>query len=55
MQGERGMYAAGKARQNAEAAWECVRVAEEALAAGERDRAVRCQLLPLTEPSALAL
>ena len=36
----KGIYDAAKARQNVEAASECISVAEAALAAGDRERAV---------------
>lgn len=41
VQGDLGMYAAATARQNAEAAGECARAAEAAMAEGQQDRAVR--------------
>jgi hypothetical protein len=45
-QGDRGMYAEAKTRQNVEAAYEVIRVAHAALAAGQTERAVCCQPLP---------
>ena len=55
VQGDRDLYAAAKSRQNVEAAWECTRVAEAALAANEGDRAVRLSPLPAARHGTIGL
>lgn len=51
VQGDRGLYAAAKTRQNVEAACECMRVAAAAREAGQVEKAVRCQPAPERGPS----